>query len=115
MRNGKAGFYALYDLDTWVGFIYLKEFKDIVFVKFFAISEQRLSGGYGSKVMDSMKGKYAKQRIVLNIEELDDTADNYQQRIKRKAFYAKNDFCSTGYCERAWRKAGNAYTLWEYI
>ncbi len=97
MRNGKAGFHALYDRDTWVGFIYLKEFKDIVFVKFFAISEQRCSGGYGSKVIDSMKGKYAKQRIVLNIEELDDTADNYQQRIKRKAFYEKNDFSSTVY------------------
>ena len=50
-------------------------------MKFFAISEQRRFGGYGSKVMDLMKGKYAKQRIVLNIEELDDTADNYQQRI----------------------------------
>lgn len=97
MRNSKAGFHALYDRDTWIGFIYLKEFKDIVFVKFFAISEQRSSCGYGSTVMDLMKSNYAKQRIVLNIEELDDTADNYQQRIKRKAFYEKNDFCSTGY------------------
>ena len=97
MRNSKAGFHALYGRDTWFGFIYLKEFKDIVFAKFFPISEQRSSGGYGSKVMDLMKGNYAKQRIVLNIGELDDTADNYQQRIKRKAFYEKNYFSSTGY------------------
>ncbi|MBQ4810219.1 GNAT family N-acetyltransferase [Pseudoalteromonas luteoviolacea] len=97
MRNGKAGFYALYDQDLWVGFIYVKEYKNIVFVKFFAISELRRSDGYGSKVMDSMKDKYSEQRVVLNIEELDDSADNFQQRVKRKAFYAKNGFSSTGY------------------
>ncbi|MCG7547435.1 GNAT family N-acetyltransferase [Pseudoalteromonas sp. Of7M-16] len=97
LRNGKAGFYSLYDQDIWVGFIYVKAYKNIIFVKFFAISEQRRSDGYGSKVMDSMKDEYSGQRVILNIEELDNSADNFQQRIKRKAFYEKNGFTSTGY------------------
>jgi phosphoenolpyruvate synthase/pyruvate phosphate dikinase len=97
MRNGKDGFEVLYEHNYWVGFIYAKEYKNIVFVKFFAISESLRSSGYGSKVMDSMGKKYSDKRIVLNIEELDEKEENYQQRVKRKAFYESNKFNSTGF------------------
>lgn len=97
MRNGKQGFDALYEQDDWVGFIYSKEYKDIIFVKFFAISEQFRSSGYGSKVMNSMQDKYLGKRIVLNIEELDEKEVNYSQRVRRKVFYEKNGFNSTGF------------------
>jgi len=97
MRNGKAGFHALYEQDNWIGFIYAKEYKDIVFIKFFAISEAQRSHGYGSKVLNALKQTYTEQRIVLNIEALDESTENYQQRVKRKAFYEKNGFVSTGF------------------
>ncbi|MFY8282683.1 GNAT family N-acetyltransferase [Pseudoalteromonas sp. SSMSWG5] len=97
LKKGKAGFNILYEADTWIGLIYATEYKDIVFVQFLAISESFRSDGYGSKVMDSMKYMHSGKRIVLNIEELDEQAENYQQRIKRKAFYEKNGFSSSGY------------------
>lgn len=97
MRKGKAGFNVLYENDSWIGLIYIIECKDIVFVQFFAISESRRSGGYGSKVVDSMKDIYSGNRIVLNIEELDEQSENYPQRVKRKNFYVKNGFSSSGY------------------
>ncbi len=97
LRNGKQGFNVLYSDDTWIGLIYITEFKDIVLVHFLAISESQRSGGYGSKVMTSLKAKHAGKRIVLNIEKLDKQAQNYQQRLKRKAFYEKNAFISSGY------------------
>lgn len=97
MRNGKAGFSALYEHDTWIGFIYTTDYRDIVCIQFFAISESCRSGGYGSKVMDSMREMHSGKRIVLTIEELDERAKNYQQRVKRKAFYEKNGFSSSGY------------------
>ena len=97
LRNGKEGFNVLYEDDTWIGLIYATEYRDIVFVQFLAISESFRSDGYGSKVMESMKYMQPGKRIVLNIEELDEQAKNYQQRIKRKAFYEKNGFSSTGY------------------
>ena len=34
---------------------------------------------------------------IRSIEELDENADNQQQRIKRKAFYEKNGFKPSGY------------------
>lgn len=97
MRKGKVGFSVLYENDTWIGLIYLTQYKDIIFVHFFAISELSRSFGYGSKVIDSIKELYTESRIVLNIEELDKQEENYLQRVKRKAFYLKNGFSSSGY------------------
>lgn len=97
MRNGKVGFNVLYEYDIWIGLIYIVEYKDIVFVQFFAISESRRSGGYGSKVVDLMRDMHSGKRIVLNIEELDEQSENYQQRVKRKDFYGRNGFISSGY------------------
>ncbi|WNC67241.1 GNAT family N-acetyltransferase [Thalassotalea nanhaiensis] len=97
MRKGKAGFSVIYDHDTWLGFIYTTEYKDIIYVQFMAITESLRSSGYGSKVIDSIKDMYCGKRIVLNIEELNEQAENYPQRLKRKAFYEKNDFNSSGY------------------
>ena len=97
LRNGKAGFSLIYAGDTWVGLIYITEYKDIVFMHFFAISESNRSSGYGSQVIDSMKGTHVGKRIVLNIELLDEQAKNHQQQIKRKAFYENNGFRSSGF------------------
>ncbi|WP_019026950.1 GNAT family N-acetyltransferase [Colwellia piezophila] len=97
LRKGKVGFNVLYADDTWIGLIYTTEFKDIVLVHFLAISESIRSGGYGSKVMDSMKVTHSGKRIVLNIEKLDEQEKNYPQRVKRKAFYVKNGFIPSGY------------------
>lgn len=97
LKKGKAGFNILYEDDTWIGLIYAVEYKDIVFVQFLAISEPVRSGGYGSKALNSMRDINSGKRIVLNIEEIDEQAENYQQRIKRKAFYEKNGFSPSGY------------------
>ncbi|MCF6437600.1 GNAT family N-acetyltransferase [Pseudoalteromonas sp. MMG022] len=97
LRNGPKGFNVLYENDKWVGLIYCTHYQDIVFVQFLAIAGQFRSKGYGSKVMNTMSGMYPTKRIVLNIEQIDTRAKNYQQRVKRKAFYEKNGFTSTGF------------------
>ncbi|QBY05372.1 GNAT family N-acetyltransferase [Thalassotalea sp. HSM 43] len=97
LRNGKQGFSTLYSNETWVGLIYFTEYKDIIFVQFIAISAACRSNGYGSQVMDELKQTYPQKRIVLNIQPLDEHANNYQQRLKRRAFYQKNGFDSSGF------------------
>ena len=37
------------------------------------------------------------KRQVLNIEALDDNADNNDERIRRREFYVKNGFFGAGY------------------
>ncbi len=58
LRKGKVGFNVIYTNDTWIGLIYTTEYKNLVFVHFFAISQSCRSGGYGSKVIDFIKAKH---------------------------------------------------------
>jgi GNAT superfamily N-acetyltransferase len=97
LRKGKDGFSILYENDNWIGLIYLTQYKDTVFVHFFAIAEFQRSSGYGSKVLHALKEMYPQYRVVLNIEEIDAQQENYSQRIKRKSFYLTNGFSSSGY------------------
>ena len=97
VKKGTAAFDILYDNDTWIGLLYTTTYKDIVFVQLLAISPTCRSSGYGSKVLDSLRDNNVGKRIILNIEELDEQAENNKQRIRRKTFYEKNGFTSSGY------------------
>jgi hypothetical protein len=97
VKSRNASFNALYDNGKWVGLIYTIEHNNIVMVVYLAIDETCRSGGYGSKVLTSLKEKHPGKRIVLEIEKVDDRANNYEQRLKRKNFYKKNGYQSTGY------------------
>ena len=56
--------------------------------------------GYGSRALERIKAEKPGQRIVLNIEPLDEKAPNAEQRRKRLAFYERNGFSETGYVAR---------------
>lgn len=97
LRKGKEGFNVIYEKDSWIGLVYFTHHRDIVFVHFLAISERYRSRGYGSLVLEALGNAFSDKRIVLNIEEIDEQADNLIQRRRRKAFYEKNGFVSTGF------------------
>lgn len=97
LRNGKAGFSVLYSGDRWIGLIYLTEHEDVVFIHFLAIAESCRSSGYGGQVLAAISDAHAGKRIILNIEPLDEQAANYRQRVKRKSFYERCGFRSSGY------------------
>ena len=52
--------------------------------------------GYGSKILQFINEKYGMNPIILNIEIVDPTFENYLQRKKRKDFYKKNEFNESG-------------------
>ena len=96
-RKNKAKFYGIYDNEKFVGLIYNIFYKDIVFVFYLAIDKPTRGHGYGTKVLDSIKEKYKNYRIILCIEAVDESSNNYEQRIKRKNFYLKNGFKDSNY------------------
>lgn len=96
-RKNKAKFYAIYDGEEFIGLLYNVYYKDIVLILYLAIDNKFRGKGYGSKVLDLIKQKYGKNRIILNIEQIDENSSNNKQRIKRKEFYQKNGFKSLGY------------------
>lgn len=92
VRKNRAIFYGIYDKEKFVGLVYLIFYEDIVFLFYFAIEKELRGQGYGSQVLKAIQEKYAKYKIILNIEEVDKNSDNYEQRYKRKLFYHKNGF-----------------------
>lgn len=83
---------AFYDNEVFVGYAYLITDKNLTFILYFAISSEVRSHGYGTILLNKIKEDYADNRIVLNIEAIDEEASNYKQRIKRKKFYLENGY-----------------------
>ena len=91
-KQHKIDFLAVLDDEKFVGLASAAMQGDVVIMLYLAISDAVRGKGYGSAVLQAVQKKYAGKRIILNIEEMDEQAANYAQRVKRKAFYQKNGF-----------------------
>ena len=89
-------FSAYYDNDLFVGVLYTIEKDNTVFVFYLAVNDKIHSKGYGSKLLTTLFEENEGKDITLFIETMDDkNASNYEQRIKRLAFYERNGFVDT--------------------
>ncbi len=86
---------AYYDDSVFVGFTYTLVAENMVYLLFFAVSDEIRSRGYGSQILTLLKEKYHDKVITLNIETVSETASNNEQRITRELFYKKNGFENT--------------------
>ena len=100
--------WSIYDGDTWAGFFYVLTYNDLAYVFYFAIAEQFRGKGYGSHALTELKEKYPDKRIFLAIEQLDPAAENYDERVNRKQFYAHNGFSDLN---QKLREASMVYSL----
>lgn len=75
-KGKNARFYSVYEKETWVGFVYLIKYQDIIYVFYLAVSEKERGGGYGSKILKKITDKYQEKRIILCIEPVDKNVDN---------------------------------------
>ncbi|OAB25498.1 hypothetical protein PMSD_27480 [Paenibacillus macquariensis subsp. defensor] len=83
---------AFYDDEVFVGYAYLITIKNLTFILYLAISSEVRSQGHGTAVLSKIKEYYADNRIILNIEAIDEAANNFEQRLKRKKFYLRNGY-----------------------
>ncbi len=95
-KQSNVAFNSLYHNESWIGLLYTVEYRDILLVIYLAIDASYRSGGYGTKVLTALREDHPDKRIVLNVEQIDEQADNNVLRVKRKRFYEKNGYTSTG-------------------
>ena len=86
---------AFVDGDIFCGFTSSVTVGELHFLLFFAVNEKLRGQGYGSAILSALREEY--KTIVLNVEPLEETAPNYEERMNRFAFYRKNGFVDTGY------------------
>ncbi len=97
VHDKKLEIHAVYDLDCLVGFFVIVLYRPVAYVFFLAMDPNQRSKGYGSRTLALMKEKFPEYQIVLDIENIDETADNIEQRRSRKQFYLRNGFNETDY------------------
>ena len=83
---------GIYKDNSWIGFFYVINYEDLSYVCFFAIDDEFRGKGYGTSALQALKERYQGKRIFLAIEPIDPSAENYEQRVHRKAFYLRNGF-----------------------
>ncbi|MCR4856326.1 MAG: GNAT family N-acetyltransferase [Erysipelotrichaceae bacterium] len=88
--------FAAYDGEELVGMYFLYLFKDLVYLSYICVREDRRSRGYGSlllkKICFDLKGK----KIVIDIEECRQEDEDYLVELRRRNFYLRNGFEPTG-------------------
>lgn len=87
---------AIYAGDEFIGFSYLISKNNLSLLLYFAIKAGLQGQGYGSKVLAEIKEYKKNNRLILEIEAPKKESSNYQQRVRRKDFYLKNDFKFSG-------------------
>ncbi|MCR8967449.1 GNAT family N-acetyltransferase [Streptococcus zalophi] len=85
-------FIAYYDDDKFVGLSYIIFSKHFVFLLFLAVNPLYRNQSYGSRLLNTIRSSSKGRPVVLAIEEMDEEADNYQERLNRLAFYEKNGY-----------------------
>jgi GNAT superfamily N-acetyltransferase len=92
-----ASLTSYYIEDDFCGFTHTTITNDVVYIMFFAVQDELRGKGYGSAILEYLKQDNPGKPIILNVEPLDERADNVKQRIDRLRFYEKNGFYDTGY------------------
>lgn len=94
--NGNIIFSALSENDIFVGFMVTLQYEKMIYLFFLAITPAYRSKGYGSLALKTLKEYFPDKTHVVDFEALDESADNAEQRKKRRRFYLKNGYCATG-------------------
>ncbi|MCD7731035.1 MAG: GNAT family N-acetyltransferase [Oscillospiraceae bacterium] len=83
-------FWSVYADKNWVGFVYVVNDGVLSYVFYLAINASERGRGYGSAVLRTLKRLYDGQKLFLALEQLDESAENYTERLNRRHFYEKN-------------------------
>ena len=95
-KDNNLKFLALYHETDFAGFMVVKTYKTMAYLFFLAICPDFRGFGLGSLAVKTLKQLYPDYCQVVDFEQVDDRADNYRQRVKRKQFYLRNGYRETG-------------------
>lgn len=95
-RKG-INYLAHYENDLFCGISYTSSTDSMMYVLYLAVNDEIRSKGYGTKIINQLKEMSVGKEVTLNVEPLDEKADNYSKRVRRMEFYIRNGFHNTGY------------------
>lgn len=102
-KTGNSEVLSFFNDNIFCGFACLLNYEDISHIIYFAIDEKMRGKGFGTaalKLMCKIKNGY---RVIVDIEAPVKSAENLDERLRRKDFYIRNVFCETD-VKYTWRQ-----------
>ncbi len=100
-RKKEVDFLAYFDAtsedEQLIGLSYTIAAGDYLYILYLAVNKELRGGGWGTRILESLKQRFPHKQLVLEIEPLDKSANNYEQRLSRLGFYERNGFKRVGY------------------
>ena len=90
-------FLGFYDENgQFKGLTYTYHHDDLSWLFYFAVMPSERGKGIGTKILQRLLEKYKDERLMIDIEDVDQPADNSLQRKKRYEFYKRMGFVDYG-------------------
>ncbi|MDD3028312.1 MAG: GNAT family N-acetyltransferase [Erysipelotrichaceae bacterium] len=96
MSSHQRDILGIYQDGRFCGFISMITFGDLTYVAYFAIDKTIQGRGLGSKVLSLIENYKPGNKIIFDVEAINEQAPNNLHRIRRKLFYLNNGFNETG-------------------
>ena len=89
--------YCLTEEKQFIGFVYM--YLDTVsFLYYFAVEEQLRDKGYGTRILQMLKGIGNTEKIILDIDQVTDDMTEADEAFRRLRFYEHAGYARTGIC-----------------
>ena len=89
-KKGKSDVWYCVDGGKFAGLVITINGPDKILLDYLAVAKNRRGQGIGSEMLKKMREQYSGKGVFLEIEIVDETAENYEERRRRKQFYLSN-------------------------
>ena len=90
-KKGKSDVWYCTDDGKFAGLVITINGPDKILLDYLAVAKNRRGQGIGSEMLKKMREQYSGKGVFLEIEIVDETAENYEERKRRKQFYLSNN------------------------
>lgn len=95
-KKGKSDVWYCENDGKFAGLVVTINGSDKVLLDYLAVNKKCRGQGVGSELLRQMRQQYAGKGIFLEIETVRSTAENYEERKRRKRFYLSNGMTELG-------------------
>lgn len=89
-KKGRSDVWYCEQDGKFAGLVITINGPDKILLDYLAVAKSRRGQGVGSKILKKMREEYAGKGVFLEIEIVDETAENFEERRRRKQFYLTN-------------------------
>lgn len=89
-KKGRSDVWYCEQDGKFAGLVITINGPDKILLDYLAVAKSRRGQGVGSKILKKMREQYAGKGVFLEIEIVDETAENFEERRRRKQFYLTN-------------------------